>query len=88
MGYHFHDTPLPARPLPLTGNNTISNRQCTVSAQESQVQANGNTLTVTLPVTFNPAFAGFKGAWLAARTMGAAQTSAWQALGAEAVPGN
>jgi len=71
----------------LTGSNTIGNSQCTVSAQGSQVQANGSTLTVTLPITFKPAFAGFKGVWLAAQTMGAAETSAWQALGAWVVPG-
>ena len=71
----------------LTGSNTISNSQCTVSAQGSQVETNGSTLNVTLAITFKPAFAGFKGVWLAAQTMGAAQTSAWQALGAEAVPG-
>ena len=71
----------------LTGSNTIGNSQCTVSAQGSQVETNGNTLNVTLAIAFKPAFAGFKGVWLAAQTMGAAQTSAWQALGSEAVPG-
>jgi hypothetical protein len=70
----------------LTGNNTISNSQCTISAQGASVQTAGSTLTVTLPVTFKPAFAGFKGVWMAAQTMGGAQTSPWQALGAEAVP--
>ncbi|HYW47512.1 MAG TPA: FG-GAP repeat protein [Bryobacteraceae bacterium] len=71
----------------LTGSNTISNSQCTVSALGSQVQTNGSTLNVTLAIAFKPAFAGFKGVWMAAQTMGAAETSAWQALGAEAVPG-
>src|SRR5262249_18719976 len=72
----------------LTGNNTISNNQCTISAQGSNVHANGNTLTVTLPVTFKTAFAGFKGVWQAAQTLGGAQTSPWQALGAWSVPAN
>jgi len=71
----------------LAGNNTIGNSQCTISAEGASVQTNGNTLVVTLPVTFKTGFAGFKGVWLAAQTMGAAQTSAWQALGAWAVPG-
>jgi len=70
----------------LTGNNTIGNSQCTISAQGSQVTSNGNTLSLTLPIAFKPAFAGFKGVWLAAQTMNAAQTSAWQILGAEALP--
>jgi len=72
--------------ITLAGSNTISNSQCTVSAQGSSVQSNGNVLT--LPITFKPAFVGFKGVWLAAQTLGAAQTSAWQALGAEVLPGN
>ena len=70
----------------LSGSATIGNSQCTISAQGASVLANGNTLTVTLPITFKPAFTGFKGVWLAAQTL-AAQTSAWQALGAEALPG-
>jgi len=73
--------------IALTGNNTISNSQCTVSAQGASVTASGNTLTLTLPVTFKTAFAGFKGVWLAAQTL-AAQTSPWQALAAWSVPGN
>ena len=72
----------------LTGNNTISNSQCTISAQGSNVQASGNTLTLTLPITFKTAFAGFKGVWMAAQTLGGAQTSPWQVLGAWNVPGN
>ena len=31
-------------------------------------------------------WSGFKGVWLAAQTMGGAQTSPWQAFGAEVVP--
>jgi hypothetical protein len=72
--------------MPLTGPGTLSNSQCSVTAQGASIQTNGNTLAVTLPVTFTPAFAGFKGVWLAAQTMNGAQTSAWQALGAWSVP--
>jgi len=72
----------------LTGNNVISNSQCAISSLGSGTQIIGNTLTLTLPISFRPTFAGFKGVWLAAQTMGAAQTSAWQALGAWNVPGN
>ena len=75
-----------ATSIPLTGNNTISNSQCTVSAQGSQVQSSGNTLTVTLPITFKPSFAGFKGVWMAAQTLNAVATSPWQSLGAEVIP--
>jgi hypothetical protein len=69
----------------LTGNNTVANRQCAISAQGASVQTSGNTLTVTLPITFKPAFAGFKAVWMAAYTVDA-HVSPWQALGAEAVP--
>ncbi len=69
----------------LTGNNTIGNSQCTVSAQGASVQTSGNTLTVSLPITFKTAFAGFKGVWMAAYTLGGA-SSPWQALGAVTVP--
>ena len=70
----------------LTGNNTIGNSQCSVAAQGSSVQTSGNTLTVTLPITFKSPFAGFKGVWLAAQTL-SGQVSPWQALGAWVVPG-
>jgi len=72
----------------LTGNNAISNSQCTISAQGANVQTSGNTLMVSLAITFKAAFTGFKGVWLAAQTPGGAQTSAWQALGAWSVPAN
>jgi len=77
-----------ASSIALNGTNTIGNSQCTISAQGSAVETSGTTLTVTLPITFKTAFAGFKGVWLAAQTLGGAQTSAWQALGAWNVPGN
>jgi len=70
----------------LTGNNSLSNSQCTVSAQGSNVVVNGNTLTVSLPIAFKPGFAGHRGTWLAAQTLGGAATSAWQALGDWTVP--
>jgi len=70
----------------LTGNNTISNSQCTVSAKGSSVTVNGATLTLTLPITFKPSFAGHRGFWLAAQTLNAAQTSDWQSLGNWLVP--
>lgn len=70
----------------LTGANTVSNSQCTVSAQGSTVTTNGAQLTVNLNVSFNASFAGPKGVWMAVQTMGGAQTSPWQALGAWQVP--
>ena len=77
-----------ATSMVLSGSNTISNSQCTVSAQGAIVQPSGSKRPVTLPITFQTGFAGFKGVWMAAQRMGGAQTSPWQALGAWSVPAN
>ncbi len=70
----------------LTGTNSVSNSQCTISALGSSVVVSGGQLQVTLNVTFKSAFTGRKGVWMAVQTTGGAQTSAWQAVGAWAVP--
>jgi len=75
-----------ATSIPLTGTNTIANSQCSISAQGSSVQVNGDTLKVTLPITFKTPFAGSKGVWMAAQTV-TAQTSPWQIIGQWSVPG-
>lgn len=75
-----------ATSIVLAGTNTIGNSQCTVSAQGSSVVTNGSQLTVNLNITFNPSFAGPRVAWLAVQTLGGAQTSDWQPLGAWRVP--
>ena len=72
----------------LTGSNSVSNSQCTVSAQGSSVAMNGPDLIVTLNITFKPAFAGPKDVWMAVQTVGGLETSAWQPLAAWQVPGN
>lgn len=75
-----------ATSIVLTGNNTISNSQCSISAAGAIVQTtSGGTLAVTLPITMK-SFAGPKGIWLAAQTV-SGQASAWQALGVWNVPG-
>jgi hypothetical protein len=74
-----------ANGMVLGSNNTISNSQCTVSGQGASVQMIGNTLSVTLPITFKPAFAGFRVVWLGAATLDNRVVS-WQAFGAEALP--
>lgn len=70
----------------LTGTNSLNNSQCTISAQGSSVVLNGSQLVVTFTVTFKPAFTGNKGVWMAVQTIGGAQTSPWQAVGARLVP--
>jgi hypothetical protein len=67
--------------IPLTGTNTISNSQCSVSAAGSSVQVSGGRVTVTLPITFETGFQGPKGIWSAVQTMNGVQTSPWEAVG-------
>jgi len=84
--YPDNGDPSQAASMILTGSNTLSNSQCTVSAQGSSAASNGNQLTVNLNIAFKPAFAGPKAVWMAVQTMGGAQTSPWQSLGAWQVP--
>ena len=77
-----------ATSMVLTGTNTVSNSQCTILSQGSSVAVNGAQLSVALHITFKPAFSGPKGVWLAVQTLGGAQTSPWESLGAWQVPGN
>jgi len=63
----------------------LGNRQCTVIASGPPVSS-GNTLALTLSLTFSPAFSGSKLIWLAARDI-AGNTSGWQPLGTWTVPG-
>ena len=74
-----------ATSMPLTGTNSLSNSQCTISAAGSSASVTGDTLSLTLNVTFKSAFTGPKIAWLAAGTLNG-QVSPWQALGAWRVP--
>jgi len=53
--------------------------QCSIAAAGSSVTAGGNTLTLTLAITFNPSFTSNRVAYLAARSN--TQNSGWQAVG-------
>ncbi|SPF45636.1 exported hypothetical protein [Candidatus Sulfopaludibacter sp. SbA4] len=86
--YPDNGDPSKAASMVLAGANTLSNSQCTISAQGSSVAANVSQLTVNLNITFKPAFAGPKAVWMAVQTMGGAQTSQWRPLGAWVVPSN
>ena len=68
------------------GTGTLSNSQCTISAQGSSAMVVSNTLMLSLNVGFKPgAFTGPKGVWMATQTAGGV-TSPWQGLGAWRVP--
>ena len=64
-------------PIGLPSSGTLQNSQCTISGAGSSVVSNGNTLTLTLAVTFTSGFAGNQVFYLAARS--STQNSGWQA---------
>ncbi len=71
--------------MPLTGNNTVENSQCRVSAQGSTATSAGGVLTINLNVTMKSGFAGPKGIWAALQTSDA-QVSPWRISGNWFVP--
>jgi sugar lactone lactonase YvrE len=72
-------------PMPLPSAGLVQNSQCAISATGSSVSASGNTLTLTLAITFKAPFEGNKAVYMAARSN--TQNSGWQALGTWDVPG-
>ena len=76
----------PGSAVPLPGSGSASNSQCSVSAGGSSMSWAGNTLTLTLAITFNASFSGNKVVYLAAHDK-SSSTTGWQALGTWGVPG-
>jgi hypothetical protein len=64
---------------------TLQNSQCSLNVATATATKNGNTLTLSLPLTFQPAFAGAKSTYLYARDSSGA-TTGWQPLGTWTVP--
>jgi hypothetical protein len=62
----------------------ITNSQCTAGGAGSAVSINGNSLTLTLPITLTQSFAGNQLFFLAARSNSV--SSNWQPMGSVAVP--
>jgi len=71
--------------IPLNGNGSVGNSQCSVSGPGSSVSGSGGVLTLTFAVTFSPAFGGNKVVYLAARD--GQNNTGWQAVGTWGVPG-
>ncbi len=59
---------------------TLQNSQCSVSAATATVVPSGNTLTLNLPMTFKPPYAGVKNVYLRAVDV-SGTGSTWQQLG-------
>jgi hypothetical protein len=58
---------------------TLSNSQCSLNVAAASVTPSGTNLTLSLPVTFTPAYAGLKSTYMYAA--GSSANSGWQALG-------
>jgi hypothetical protein len=71
-------------PIALPSSSTLQNSQCAIHAAGSSLMVNGNTLTLTLAITFTSGFAGNQVFYMAARSN--TQNSGWQAMGTWAVP--
>jgi acyl-coenzyme A thioesterase PaaI-like protein len=69
----------------IPGTGTAANSQCTIAAAQSSVSGAGNTLTLTLRITFAGSFAGDRIVYAAARD-NSGNNSGWQALGTISVP--
>jgi M6 family metalloprotease-like protein len=68
------------------GAGSVANSQCSVNASGTSVAVDGNTLTLTVPLTFSSAFGGSKVIYLAARDVAEAN-SGWTPAGVWRVPG-
>ncbi|HYW48285.1 MAG TPA: hypothetical protein VE959_35805 [Bryobacteraceae bacterium] len=67
--------------LTLGGAGSVSNSQCTVSGATSSAAGSANTLTLTLSVSFSPAFAGNRVIYMAALDAAGGNNTGWQAMG-------
>jgi hypothetical protein len=65
---------------------TLSNSQCSVNVASASVTGSGNTLTLSVPLTFTGAFAGAKNVYLWATSTGG-QNSGYQQRGTWTVTG-
>ena len=66
--------------VPLGTQGPLQNSQCSLDPSASSVQAVGDTLTVTLALTFQVAFTGTKNIYGYAQTL-EGQNSGWRLLG-------
>jgi hypothetical protein len=75
----------PFSSIVLPGSGTAQNSQCSVSSTGSSVSGSGNTLTVSLNLTFASGFAGNRTIYVAAQN--GVNNSGWQVLSTWGVPG-
>jgi hypothetical protein len=78
------ETGSPYQVMPIPGSGSIANNQCSIAATGSSVLVKGNTLTLTLPLTFTQTFAGNRIFFVAVRSN--TLDSDWQTVGTVTVP--
>jgi len=64
---------------------TIQNSQCSVSGTGSSAVASGNTLTLTLNLTFKSGLSGNRIVWVAGRDGAGGNNTDWQSMGTESI---
>jgi hypothetical protein len=62
-------------------STTLQNSQCSLNVAAMTVTPSGNTLTLKLPITFEPAYSGAKNVYMYDSDVSGA-SSGWQPLGA------
>ncbi len=67
------------------GSGTLANSQCAINGAGASLSADGNNLTVTLPVVFQPAFAGARNTYLLAIDSGGLNSN-WHLKGTWTAP--
>ncbi|MCX6602055.1 MAG: hypothetical protein NTV52_00465 [Acidobacteria bacterium] len=71
--------------LTLGGAGSVSNSQCSVAGTGSSATVTGNTLVITLNISFTTSFGGNKVIYAAARNTDGV-TAGWRTMGVHAVP--
>lgn len=71
-----------AQSIPLYGNRSISNSQCSILSDWANVEKSGKQLRLTIPFQFPYSFNSEKGVWGAAKSLNNPQASPWRILGA------
>ncbi|SPF48789.1 exported hypothetical protein [Candidatus Sulfopaludibacter sp. SbA4] len=74
----------PYQGMVIPGSGSIGNSQCSIAAAGSSVSLSGNTLALTLAITFSQGFAGNQIFFVAARSN--TLNTNWQAVGTVTVP--
>jgi hypothetical protein len=72
--------------MTVPGTATVQNHQCALSAAGATIRGTGNTLAVTVQITFGFSFAGLKSIMLYTRDFSGA-AAGWDVRGTWSVPG-